>query len=278
MRSAVAWALSCFALALSASLGAQRAAPRPSAPAPPASQGRREPPVPFFTGETLTYDVSWSSILMAGTAVVSVKDKQSSRGSSAYTIVAEGRPIPLVARLYQLYYRMDTVVDAVSLLSERGSLYAEEGKAKRTSITQFDRQNRRVLFEEQSDSPAKLQYAVPTQTQDGLSALYFLRTRTFKAGDRITFPVADSGALYTVDVQVGSPEVVKSGVGETMAWPLRGVIKDAIGQSEWKNIGAWITVDGRRLPVKLQADLPIGTFVLALRDVKSAGPGGLGRD
>jgi hypothetical protein len=266
MRSVVACALSLAVVAalMSARAGAQRATPRPAPPAAP----HRDAVVPFAPGETLTYDVSWSSILMAGTAVVTVQDKRPSFGSSAYMIVAEGRPIPLVARLYQLYYRMDTLVDSVTLLSQRGSLHAEEGKDKRTSITQFDRPGKRVLFEEQSDTTTKTQYPVPPQTQDGLSALYWLRTRTFHAGDHIVFPVADSGTLYTVDIHVGQPESVKTRSGETTAWPLTGTIKDGTGQSEWKNIGAWISVDSRRLPVKLQAELPIGAFVLALRDVR----------
>ena len=35
-----------------------------------------------------------------------------------------------------------------------------------------------------------------------------------------------------------------------------------------KNIAVWMTTDERRLPLKLQADLPVGNFVLALREVK----------
>jgi hypothetical protein len=260
MRASVASALVLSVAALAAP------AQKPVAPA------RREAAVPFAVGETLTYDVSWSfsgtSIVSAGTATSTVQDKQPSFGSTAYVLVAEGRPIPLVARLYQLYYKMDALLDASSLLSHRGTLHAEEGKARRTSITQFDRAGRRVLFEEQSDTTTKLQYAVPPQTEDGLSALYLLRARTFKPGERITFPVADSGSLYTVDVTVGQPEAVKTRALETMAWPLTGVIKDADGQSEWKNIGAWISVDARHLPVKMQAELPVGAFVLSLREVK----------
>ena len=258
MRFAVTSAL---VLATLATLSGQPGAPR--APAPSA---RREPAVPFAVGETLTYEVSWSSVLMAGTAVATVKEKAPSSGSAAYTIVAEGRPIPIVARLYALYYKMDTLLDSVTLLSHRGSLYAEEGKDRRTSITTFDRAAKRVFFEERSDASTKVDYAVPTATQDGLSTLYFIRSRTFKTGDRILVPVADSGTLYNVDIIVGAPELVKVPFGQTMAWPLKGVIKDIDGTPVWNNIVVWISNDARRLPVKMRADLAIGSFVLALRD------------
>jgi hypothetical protein len=44
-------------------------------------------------------------------------------------------------------------------------------------------------------------------------------------------------------------------------------ITDAQGQPVWKNNEVWISNDARRLPVKLQAELPVGHFVLVLRDI-----------
>ena len=82
------------------------------APAPP----RSERAVPFKVGETLTYDVSWSSYLTAGTAVTTVKEKKPSYNSTAYYIVAEGRPTPLLSKLYTLYYKVDTLIDSYTLL------------------------------------------------------------------------------------------------------------------------------------------------------------------
>ena len=238
------------------------------APADAPAARRIEPAVPFKVGETLSYDVSWTSFLVAGSAVVSVKEKRPSLSSTAYYIVAEGRPIPLLARLYSLYYKMDTLFDSYSLLSQRGALYAEEGRDHRTATTSFDRSLKRVFFEEQSDTTTKADYAVPAGTQDGLSTLYGLRARTYKTGDRLTIPVADSGSLYNLQVSVSGPERVRVGIGELSAWSLKGFITDMDGQPVWDNIAVWISNDARRLPVKMQADLPVGAFVLALRDVR----------
>src|SRR5437763_16823787 len=72
---------------------------------------RAERAVPFSVGETLTYDVSWSTLPAAGTAVTMVKEKKPSYNSVAYYIVAEGRPTALVARLFPLNYKIDTLLD-----------------------------------------------------------------------------------------------------------------------------------------------------------------------
>ncbi len=232
-------------------------------------QASKEADVPFRIGETLTYDVTWSSYLVAGTAVTTVREKSPSLGSTAYTIVAEGRPVPLVARLYTLYYRMESVLDAVSLLPQRSTLYAEEGKKRRTGITRFDRPGRRATFEEQDAASAPASnFAIPSGTLDGLSAVYALRTRTLRAGDRVSFPVADDGNLYDVQIAVGEPERVSVPFGATSAWKLSVDIVDAKGQPAANNAVVWMANDARRLPVKLQAGLPVGDFVLLLREAR----------
>src|SRR5262245_20404618 len=160
----------------------------PSAPATRAA-ARVERPVPFKIGETLTYDVSWSSYVTAGTAVATVKEKKPSFNSSAYYIVAEGRPTPLLSKLYSLYYKIDTLLDSYTLLPQRGSVYSEEGSRHRFKVTTFDHTARKVFFEYKAAGSATDNFAVPPYVQDGLSAIYVLRSVPVKAGDRMTMPV-----------------------------------------------------------------------------------------
>src|SRR5262245_2023699 len=135
LRMTVASALIVgLALAVTSPIDAQRSSrPAPPGPARGRAVPRTEAAVPFKVGETLSYDVSWTSFLVAGTATVSVKEKKAANDSAAYYIVAEGRPIPLLTRLYSLYYKMDSLLDSYTALSQRGSLYAEEGSDRRTA-------------------------------------------------------------------------------------------------------------------------------------------------
>jgi hypothetical protein len=225
----------------------------------------RDAAVPFRVGETLTYDVTWSTYLVAGSATATVRERQTAANSPAYYIVAEGRPLPMLARLYNLYYKMDTWLDVVTLLPQRGSLYTEEGSRRRTATTRYDRARQRAFFEAKAEVPDALEFDVPPQVQDGLSAVYVLRAMTFKPGDRITVPVADEGSVYSVRVHVVGSERVKVPLGEHDAWNLQVSITDAAGDPAANNVGVWISTDSRRLPLRLQAELPVGEFVLNLR-------------
>lgn len=268
MRVFIAAALGLIALAPLAawppSAVAQQAVPRSRTAVP-----RVDTTVPFKVGETLTFDVSWASYMVAGTAVTTVRERRpSAANASAYYIVAEGRPIPLISRLYSLYYKMDTLLDTATLLPQQMSLYTEEGRRQRTDVTRFDRVARKALFEVSGDANIKADVAVPAQVQDGLSALYAIRASTITAGTKLTYPIIDSGSLYTVTMQASAAERVRVPLGDVSAWKLGVRIVDARGDQVGDNMGVWISNDARRLPVKMQADLPVGSFVLALREAK----------
>jgi hypothetical protein len=264
MRVRVAVTLGLITLAaLVPSVSAQRAVPRSRTAVP------RDSAVPFKVGETLTFDVSWSSFMAAGTAVATVRERRAAANdTAAYYIVAEGKPLPLISRLYTLYYKMDTLLDTATLLPQQMSLYSEEGRRQRLGTTRFDREARRAFFELSGEPPIKANVAVPAQALDGLSMLYAVRARTLTPGATISFPILDEGSLYTVSMQTSAAERVRVPLGDLTAWKLTVKIVDSQGQSIGDNIGVWISNDARRLPVKMQADLPVGTFMLALREAR----------
>jgi hypothetical protein len=247
---------------------ASRPPARPDSPARAASAPRSERAVPFKPGETLSWDVSWSSYLTAGTAVATVKEKKPSFNSTAYYIVAEGRPTPLLSKLYTLYYKMDTLLDTYTLLPQRGSVYSEEGKRHRFKTTQFDRAARKVFFEYKTDTTVKADFPTSPVTQDALSAIYVLRAIPLKGGDRMTMPVTDNGINYKVQFDVGALERVKTPMGQQSAWRVKLSVFDDKNKSVGRNVAIWMSDDARRLPVKLQADLPVGSFNLTLREVR----------
>ena len=101
---------------------------------------REDAAVPFKVGERLTYDVTWSTFLVAGTASSTVTERRSGdRQLRAYHLIADGRPIPLLQRLYNIYYKMESMLDTATLLPQRMSLYSEDSGGRRLAATRFDR-------------------------------------------------------------------------------------------------------------------------------------------
>lgn len=225
---------------------------------------KREQPVPFAAGEVLTYDISWSTFLTAGSATVSVKEKKPSYGSTAYYIVAEGRPTPLLSKLYALYYKADTLLDVYSLLPQRGSIYSDENGRKRMRVTKFDHATRKAEYEVQTATLVKNNLAVPAYVQDALSALYVVRILGLKPGEKVTMPVCDNGKSFKLQFQAGAIETVKTATGTVQALKIIPSVVGA-GPSLGRGVAIWLSTDGRRVPVRIESELAVGRFVLALR-------------
>ena len=225
--------------------------------------------VPFRPGETLTYDISWSTAFMtAGTATLSVRDKRASYGSSAYYIVGEGRPTPGLAKLYSLYYKADTLLDTYTLLPQRGSVYSDENGRKRMKILRFNQDAKTAEFEMQTRTLMKKAFIVPAGAQDALSALFVLRAVTLKPGTRISMPVCLSDVTYQVTATVGSRENIETGLGTRPAYRITLVATDAAGKPVGRGMALWISDDAQRFPLRLQTDLAVGSFDLVLRAAK----------
>jgi hypothetical protein len=259
-----------LAVLVTAGLGAQTKQPPAKAPAKAAAKApaapKREMAVPFHAGEVLEFDVGWSSYVTAGNATVTVMEKKPSYDSVAYYVVAEGRPTPLLSKLYTLYYKADTLIDVYSLLPQRGSLYVEEGKRHRMKTTTFNQTARRAKYEVQTSTHVERDLALPGYTQDALSALFVLRSIPMKAGDKFNMPVTDAGDVYKVQMQVAGVESLKTPLGTINALKIVPVFATTKGDPP-RGLAIWLSDDARRLPLKIEAQLAVGKFVVSLRKV-----------
>ncbi len=254
--------------------GAQRGKPaaKPPArkPAPAAAKAapapRKERTVPFAVGEALTYDVSWSTFLTAGTATLSVLEKKPSFGSTAYYVAAEGNPTGVVAKLYDLYYKTDSLVDAYTLLPQRASVFSRERGRQRMKTTMFNHQVNTAKYEVKTATLVTKDLRIAPYSQDPLGAIYVLRALALKAGDKFAVPICDAGETYSVQVSVAAPEMVKSGIGQVRAWKITPTLPAQQGTGA-RRLTLWLSDDARRLPVKMQAQLAVGSFDLTLTKV-----------
>lgn len=233
-----------------------------------ATSAQADAPVPFKAGEALTYDVSWTTFLTAGQATLSVKERRPSGNGARYYLVAEGRPSSTLQKLYHLYYKAESMLDTRTLRPAMATLYSDENGRKRHKTSTF-RGNGTVDYEIRTATSAKSTIKVAATAQDPLGAIYVLRAIPLKPGQApFTIPVTDSGKSYTMRVTVGARESVKSGIGTLPAIRLTlAVTNTADRAAKPSQFTIWLTDDARRLPVKFQAGLAVGSVQLTLAKV-----------
>jgi hypothetical protein len=234
---------------------------------PASSQADR--PVPFKVGETLTYDVSWSTFMTAGSAALVVKERRAmSGGGAAYDLVADGRPIGLLDAIYHVYYKSESLLDVGTLRPVSASLFSEEAKRTTRRLTRFTGRN---IIEFQPDQNAPVEKrTVPEGSLDPLSAFYVIRTQALASGRTFAMSVVDGSDIYKTQWQISGPEPIAASGSTTQAWKLTPTMLDERGQPiPNMRLTLWISNDARKVPLKLQVGLPVGNFVLTLS--KSSG-------
>jgi hypothetical protein len=214
-------------------------------------------------GEILTYVISWSKIVTAGTATMEIKEGTWPDGKRVLRFITTTRSEGLVDAFYRVNDRLESVFDPGTMQSLTFSLNESHGKKERRRELVFDHATKTVISTLNNGPPEML--TIPDQIQDALSSLYYLRTRDdLVVGKAITIPVHDSGKNWSVEVQILGREKVKTPAGKFATIKVRTFPKYEGVFMNKGEIFIWLTDDSRRVPVLMKSTIAIGSIVSAL--------------
>jgi Protein of unknown function (DUF3108) len=220
----------------------------------------------FFPGESLTYDISWSRMISAGTATMEVKEEKLPDGRDGLKFVVTGRSVGLLDKVYPVNDSVESIFDPQTRESISYRLRESYGGKKRRRDLAFDH-TRNIVVNRLNDDPAET-LAVPEHVQDGLSMLYNLRTREdFVVGKIFTIEVHDSGKNWSVEVHTLGRERLKTPMGEFATVKVKTYPKYKGAFMNKGEVFIWLTDDNRRVPVLMKSKLAFGTFVFTLMEM-----------
>jgi len=218
-------------------------------------------------GEKLTYNISWSNILQAGTSVMEVRDERTADNRPAYRVISAARSSQLVSAFYPVMDTVQSVMDARELCSLSYSLSESHGGKKRRKEMVFDHENGTVRIVTNGSAET---FSIPDHVQDALSSLYYLRTRDdFVTGKAIIIDVHEGGKNWSVEVQTLGRERLKTALGEFNTIKVKTYPKyDGVFQHKGE-IFIWLTDDARKIPVLMKSTITIGSIVAALTELRT---------
>jgi len=217
----------------------------------------------LMPGEILTYDVTWSKIVTAGTATMEIKEGTLPDGKKVIRFIVTTRSAGMVDKFYRVNDRLESVFDPGTMQSLKLSLNANHGKKKRRRELVFDHEKQTVTSRMNDDRPETI--VIPDQVQDSLSSLYYLRTRdNLIVGKAIFIEVHDSGKNWSVEVQILGREKVKTPAGEFATIKVKTFPKYEGVFMNKGEIFIWLTDDSRKVPVLMKSTISIGSLVSTL--------------
>ncbi|MBM3801500.1 MAG: DUF3108 domain-containing protein [Acidimicrobiia bacterium] len=217
--------------------------------------------LPFQSGEKLTYRISWSNIVEAGTAELSVGPDEGKPNS--LRLQAKAFTVPSVAASYpfkdEFVSHFDTVARAPWLYEEN---FTERKRIVRDR-TVFNQSRGTALFTNSKNQSKQL--AIGLGTQDPVSSLYALRSLVgLSPGMQVTFPVVDRGIQYAFEARVVAAELITIKLGSFNTYRVEVSVRRNSAPMPDRSISAWISTDARRLPVLVSVSLPVGAALIEL--------------
>ncbi len=258
MRRPVGWCSLAFGLML---IPGMSSAEEPTASVQPRIEALQP-------GEILVYDITWSNIIMAGTATTEIKEGTLPDGKKVLMFIVTTHSAGLVDTFYRVDDRLQSVFDPGIMQSLTFTLNENHGKRKRHRELVFDHVKNTVISTLNEDPPET--FAIPDHTQDALSSLYYLRTRDdFIVGKPIIIQVHDSGKNWSVEVHTLGRERVKTPAGDFATIKVRTFPKYEGVFMNKGEIFIWLTDDSRKVPVLMKSTIAIGSIVSTLTKMEN---------
>lgn len=221
----------------------------------------------FKPGERLTYEISWSKIITAGTAVMEVKEERLPNGRTVLRFIATSRSVGAVDAIYPVNDIVQSVFDPRTMQSLSFDLNESHGKKKKRRTLTFDHGTRTAVSTLNNEPPKTL--TIPDQVQDALSSLYELRTREdFTIGKTHVIKVHDSGKTWSVEVHTLGREKVKTPAGEFDTIKVKTFPRYEGVFMNKGEIFLWLTDDKRKIPVLMKSTISIGSIMTTLTSMK----------
>jgi hypothetical protein len=232
---------------------------------------------PIWIGEKQVYEITYFG-MAAGDFTLEVLPFK----SIASRKVFHARGTAISSKVFSLFYRLndtiETFFDHDGMFSHRFHLMLDESKQIRNSLELYDSEKSQTFFWnrhnrlEKGYSEVKEFFPMPQFPQDSMSALFFLRTQPLNPGDVVTFPVVNEGKHWEAVVTVVRREMMEAPSGRMRAICLKVDTKYQGMLQKKGDSFIWLTDDERRILLRMEAKVRIGTVLARLKSMEPGQP------
>jgi len=228
----------------------------------------QEKAVVFKSGEWLRYKMSYSGFLRAGTAILEVEEKDFN-GKKVFHSTGSGWTSGAVKWFFEVDDKYESYFDKDTVKPYVFKRKINEGGYKKHRITSFNHTFKKAYiqdFTQQKDTTVAF-YNV----QDMLSSFYYLRNRdvkNMKKGEEIAIDMFMDSQVYPFKLRFLGRETLKTKFGTIKTMIFRPLVQSGRVFKAQESVTLWITDDANKIPVKLKADLSVGSLRAELEAYK----------
>jgi hypothetical protein len=231
--------------------------------------------LPFTFGEELHFEVSYGWIDLADARLQISKKAILENSQSYFKIDAFGKSRGAVTVFSKVNDNWGTHLHTQSLLPRLSYRYIEEGRYRRNEKVYFDQVNKKATLELYDRENKKINevkvFSLPGTVQDLVSGFYYLRSLDLSAlrkGQEVLIRGFFDKEIYNLKLIFEGVETLETNLGkkETYLFSPR-IPKNSLFRGEYP-VKVWITKDAHKIPVKIKANLFIGSLDIDITTAK----------
>jgi hypothetical protein len=224
----------------------------------------------FQEGEWFKFEMSYSGFLKAGNATLEVKESKY-KGKSVYHVVGKGWTSGLISWFFKVKDNYESYFDKTSGLPYKSIRQIDEGGHTKDIEIEFDQSNRKALVKNRKHRTEQT-YATEKDVQDMVSAFYYLRnnynTDSIKEGDIVSLNMFFDEENFQFRLKFLGRETIKTDFGKVKTLLFRPYVMAGRVFKEQESLTLWVSADENKIPLKVKADLRVGSLRAELEAFK----------
>lgn len=224
----------------------------------------------FQDGEWFKFEMSYSGFLKAGNATLEVNET-TYKGNPVYHVVGKGWTTGVISWFFKVKDRYESYFDKKTGLPYKSIRQIDEGGHTKDLEIEFDQANNKALVYNKKHNTRET-YTTEKEVQDMVSAFYYLRnnynTETIKEGDVVSLYMFFDEENYQFRLKFLGRETINTNFGKVKTLMFRPYVMAGRVFKEQESLTMWVSADENKIPLKINADLRVGSLRTELEAFK----------
>lgn len=216
----------------------------------------------FGNGEWFKFKMSYSNWLKAGNATLTVKDSKLNN-KEVYHVVGKGWTTGMIKWFFKVKDRYESYFDKKTNIPYKFVRNIDEGGHTKDLEIDFDQKNNKAHVNDKKHNKKTIIDTKPN-IQDMVSTFYYLRnnldTSNLKIGDEVKIDMFFDEENYGFKLKYLGEETISTDFGKVHALKFRPYVMAGRVFKEEESLTLWVSKDKNKLPLRIKADLAVGSL------------------
>ena len=216
----------------------------------------------FQAGEWLRFKLSYSGWMKAGNATLEVSES-TYKNKPVYKVIGKGWTTGAIKWFFNVEDHYESHFDKVTGQPYKFIRNIDEGGYTKNRIVDFDYTQNKALINDLKEN-TKLTVDIEPNIQDLVSAYYYLRdhydTNTVQKGSVVELNIFFDSEIFAFKLKYLGRETINTKFGKVKCIKFRPYVMAGRVFKKEESLTLWVTADKNKVPMRIKADLRVGSL------------------